>query len=133
MNPLIKQIIYFILSGLGAYGIRVVLLYVFMTLLLIPFWIAYAIILGVIIIYGFIVNIKLIFKNKEELGNKFKWFAIAIIVFSVVDWGLAQVVAQFLPVIPYVIIVFFSAGFSMVLKFLIYKYIIFVDKKSLPL
>ena len=123
----IKQFLKFLFLGLITYGIRAIVTPLGINKFGLSLATSYAIALVFVIIWGFIMNYKVVFKNKEGLKKKFIIYVISIFAFSGIDWCLVQLVDKFFSFIPYLLTIFLVTGFMVGFKFLFFKFFVFVD------
>jgi len=123
-----NQFINFILAGIIAVGIRLIITPFCNLLLGMSLNISYAIALAAVVLYGFFMNYQVIFRNRENPKIKFFVYVLSIMFFSFIDWSIVTTLSSF---IPYYLIVVPTTGVIFILKYIFYKKIIFVDWTSM--
>jgi putative flippase GtrA len=116
----------FILGGGFVYCLRYLLLYVLIDSFKLSFYLVYPLILIAVIIIGFNINFFLVFESKEKKTNKLIKFTTISVCLNSIDYLICSYLLSNFKISHYVI-VFCVSSILIILKFILFKVIVFRD------
>lgn len=124
-----KKFIKFLVGGVISYSIKLIFTFLLTEIFHLWYLLSYSITMIIIVVFGFLYNFHLTFKNVKDKKNKFVVYAISLILFTLVDIYFVKILTDNFQ-IYYLLSVIVSTTLLFVLKFLFYKAFIFVDYKE---
>jgi len=119
-----KQFINFTVAGGIGYVIKFCIAVFLTEIIHVSLGASYLVSLLFIVMFGFVMNKQVIFKNHQNGKTKFVLYLFTLSVLSGIDW---LIVTRGSAYVPYPILMVLSTGVIFLAKFKIYKGLIFVD------